>query len=142
MYYRYVYESKYHVFKCKQYHRSQLPAHATVAPVIIAMDKTQLTQFSGGKAAYPVYMTIGNVPKALRRKPSTNTSILIAYLSVDKMDRSKMAEADHRSKVQRIFHESMKHIPAPLVEAGKMGVEMANSVRNMPGSPHSFLLCG
>jgi hypothetical protein len=53
-------------------------------------------------------------------------SILIAYLSVDKMDRSKMTEAGHRSKVQWIFHESMKHILAPLVEAGKNWVEMAN----------------
>ncbi|TEB25586.1 hypothetical protein FA13DRAFT_1756538 [Coprinellus micaceus] len=106
--------------------QTQLPAHATVAPVIITTDKTQLTQFSGGKSAYPVYLTIGNVPKSLRRKPSTNASILIAYLSVDKMDRSGMSEAQHRSKVHRVFHESMKHILAPLVEAGKNGVQMAN----------------
>jgi hypothetical protein len=108
--------------------------------VIIATDKTQLTQFSGGKAAYPVYLTIGNVPKALRRKPSTNASILIAYPSVDKMDRSKMTEANHRSKVQRIFHESMKHILAPLVEAGKKGVEIANSLGEIR-QVHPILSC-
>lgn len=37
-----------------------------------------------------------------------------------------MSEAQHRSKVHRVFHESMKHILAPLVEAGKNGVQMAN----------------
>lgn len=37
-----------------------------------------------------------------------------------------MKEAEHHSKVQRIFHESMKHILAPLVEAGRNGVEMVN----------------
>ncbi|KAJ3512046.1 hypothetical protein NMY22_g15452 [Coprinellus aureogranulatus] len=120
--------------------QSQLPAHATVVPVIIATDKTQLTQFSGGKAAYPVYLTIGNVPKSLRRKPSSNASILIAYLSVDKMDRSKMTEADHRSKVQRVFHESMKHILAPLVDAGKKGIEMAN-YRGEVRQVHPILSC-
>ncbi|TEB25366.1 hypothetical protein FA13DRAFT_1756601 [Coprinellus micaceus] len=106
--------------------QTQLPAHATVAPIIIATDKTQLTQFSGGKSAYPVYLTIGNVPKSLRRKPSSNASILIAYLSVDKIDRSEMTEVAHRSKVHRVFHESMRHILAPLIEAGKKGVEMVN----------------
>lgn len=39
---------------------------ATIAPVILATDKTQLTQFSGNKAAYPVYLTLGNLPKATR----------------------------------------------------------------------------
>lgn len=42
------------------------------------------------------------------------------------MDRSQMTDAEHRSKVQRVFHESMKHVLAPLIEAGKSGVEMSN----------------
>ncbi|KAJ7868925.1 hypothetical protein B0H14DRAFT_3582668 [Mycena olivaceomarginata] len=43
--------------------QTKLPVGATLAPVIIATDKTQLTQFSGGKSAYPVYLTLGNIPK-------------------------------------------------------------------------------
>ncbi|KAF8874328.1 hypothetical protein CPB84DRAFT_1817911 [Gymnopilus junonius] len=85
-----------------------LPAGATVAPVIVATDKTQLTQFSGGKSAYPVYLTIGNLSKAVRRKPSQNACILIAYLS-------------------RIFHEAMRIVLKPLKKAGKDGVEMTCS---------------
>lgn len=42
---------------------------ATIIPIIISSDKTQLTVF-GNKTAYPVYMTIGNIPKEIRRKPS------------------------------------------------------------------------
>ncbi|KAI0348786.1 hypothetical protein OH77DRAFT_1440804, partial [Trametes cingulata] len=34
----------------------------TIIPIIISSDKTQLTVF-GSKTAYPVYMTIGNLPK-------------------------------------------------------------------------------
>ena len=81
-----------------------------MAPVIIATDKTQLTQFSGGKTAYPVYLTIGNLPKGIRRRPSRHASILIAYLSVNKFDRSHMTELEHRSRGQRLFHTSMRHI--------------------------------
>ncbi|KAF8911442.1 hypothetical protein CPB84DRAFT_1742860 [Gymnopilus junonius] len=43
-----------------------LPEGATIAPIILATDKTQLTQFSGGKSVYPVYLTIGNLPKAIQ----------------------------------------------------------------------------
>jgi len=98
-----------------------------MAPVIIATDKTQLTQFSGNKSAYPVYLTVGNLPKAVRRQPSQNSCILIAYLSVEKVNRSKMTELEHRSRVQRIFHESMKTILEPLKQAGKDGVRMKDS---------------
>ncbi|THG93027.1 hypothetical protein EW026_g8086 [Hermanssonia centrifuga] len=39
---------------------------ATIMPIIISSDKTQVTLF-GNKAAYPVYVTIGNLPKDIRR---------------------------------------------------------------------------
>lgn len=98
-----------------------------MAPVIVATDKTQLTQFSGNKSAYPVYLTIGNLPKAIRRKPSKNACVLLGYLSVQKLDRSTMTELEHRSRVQRMFHQSMKIILQPLVKAGTEGVAMACS---------------
>ncbi|TFK59487.1 hypothetical protein BDN72DRAFT_780643, partial [Pluteus cervinus] len=108
--------------------QSRIPnKNGTIAPVIIATDKTQLTQFSGSKTAYPVYLTIGNLPKAIRRKPSQQACILIAYLSVDKIDRTLMSNDEHRSRSQRLFHEAMRIILEPLKTAGKEGVEMASS---------------
>ena len=98
-----------------------------MAPVIIATDKTQLTQFSGNKAAYPVYLTVGNFPKATRRKPSKHACVLIAYLSVDKIDHSRMNDQEHRSCVQCLFHESMCIVLQPLLDAGTNGVEMISS---------------
>ncbi|KIY61165.1 hypothetical protein CYLTODRAFT_384796 [Cylindrobasidium torrendii FP15055 ss-10] len=44
-----------------------LPEGATLASLIVSTDKTQLTQFSGGRVAYPVYLTLGNIPNATRR---------------------------------------------------------------------------
>ncbi|CAA7267433.1 unnamed protein product [Cyclocybe aegerita] len=90
--------------------RATVPEGGTVAPVIIATDKTQLTQFLGNKSAYPVYLTIGNIPKSLRRKPTKNACVLIAYLSIDKVKRIEMTEQQHRSRMHRIFHQSMHEV--------------------------------
>ncbi|EGO02638.1 hypothetical protein SERLA73DRAFT_38032, partial [Serpula lacrymans var. lacrymans S7.3] len=62
-----------------------LPQGVSVAPVIIATDNTQLTQFSGNKSAYPVYLTLGNIPSSIRCKPSQHACVLIGYLSVNKL---------------------------------------------------------
>lgn len=95
-----------------------VPIGATLAPVIIASDKTQLTQFTGGKAAYPVYLTIGNIPKAIRRKPSSRACVLIAYLSVDKMAKRGRSKKTLQLRNYELFHRSMAEILAPLKAAG------------------------
>ncbi|KAJ7161228.1 hypothetical protein B0H12DRAFT_1246967 [Mycena haematopus] len=50
---------------------------ATIIPIIISSDKTQLTVF-GNKTAYPVYMTLGNIPKEIRRKPLISSDFAYA----------------------------------------------------------------
>jgi Plavaka transposase len=55
------------VLKKKTYQK-QIPKGGVVAPVILASDKTQLTQFRGDKSAWPVYLTLGNIEKATRRQ--------------------------------------------------------------------------
>ena len=37
---------------------------ATVVPILLSTDKTQLTSFRN-KSAYPLYLTIGNIPKEI-----------------------------------------------------------------------------
>ncbi|TFY53298.1 hypothetical protein EVJ58_g9528, partial [Rhodofomes roseus] len=104
--------------------QSLLPVGAAVAPVIIATDKTQLTRFSGSKAAYPVYMTLGNIPRALRRKPSEHACILIGYLSVDKVSSDGITQRKQRALMQQLFHSSVRVILEPLIEAGKNGIDV------------------
>ncbi|KAJ7778044.1 hypothetical protein DFH07DRAFT_1036563, partial [Mycena maculata] len=104
--------------------QTKLPVGAALAPVIIATDKTQLTQFSGGKLAYPVYLTLGNIPKALRRKPSQNACVLLGYLSVDKISRNGLSKQGVKSRNQQLFHASMRLILHPLIDAGNKGMEV------------------
>ncbi|EGO04401.1 hypothetical protein SERLA73DRAFT_38076, partial [Serpula lacrymans var. lacrymans S7.3] len=111
-----------------------------VSPVIIATDKTQLTQFSGNKSAYPVYLTLGNIPSSIRRKPSQHTCVLIGYLSVNKLVKKGLTTKEKTARVQRLFHASVRMILEPLIEAGRKGMEVTGgdgAVRKI----HAILAC-
>ncbi|EUC60634.1 hypothetical protein RSOL_356350, partial [Rhizoctonia solani AG-3 Rhs1AP] len=96
--------------------QNKLPHGATLVPIILSSDATQLTNFSGGKSAWPVYISIGNIPKAIRAKISTYSTLLLAYLPVPKFDCFPAKERGDQKA--RLFHESMEVILRPLVQAG------------------------
>ncbi|KAI0070846.1 hypothetical protein K474DRAFT_1607906 [Panus rudis PR-1116 ss-1] len=95
---------------------------ATIVPVIISSDKTQLTLFRN-KVAYPVYMTIGNLPKEIRRKPSHGGQILLGYLPTTKLEHIRNKSA-RRRMIANLFHYSLRKIVKPLKTAGVEGVIM------------------
>ena len=91
-------------------HSRRNQAGAAVAPVITTTDKTQLMQFSGNKSAYPIYMTLSNLPCTLRHKPSEHACILISYLSCNKIDSEGLSERKKHALVQQLFHSSVHTI--------------------------------
>ncbi|KAJ7431099.1 hypothetical protein B0H11DRAFT_2386539 [Mycena galericulata] len=97
---------------------------ATIIPIIISSDKTQLTVF-GNKTAYPVYMTIGNIPKEIRRKPSRRGYVLLGYLPTSRMKNVKN-KAARRRILGNVFHACMAYILAPLKDAGMTGLPMTS----------------
>ncbi|KAI9001505.1 hypothetical protein BD414DRAFT_406373 [Trametes punicea] len=100
-----------------------LPSGATVAPVILSSDKTQLSRFSGDKQAWPVYLSVGNISKSVRRQPSMRATILVGYIPVTKLE--CFSKGKRRSlEGYCLFHECMKAILEPLIKAGEVGVEM------------------
>ena len=113
-------------------YKSRLPVGATVAPIILSSDKTKLSNFRGDKSAWPLYLTIGNLSKEVRRMPSAHSTILIGYLPVGNFE----CFSDKKRKVMRYqtFHSCMSIILKSLQAAGNNGVPMAcadNKVRRV-----------
>ncbi|KAG8738272.1 hypothetical protein FRC12_016817 [Ceratobasidium sp. 428] len=99
-----------------------LDEFATIIPLIISADRTKLSTMSGGQEAYPVYITVANIDKALRRKTSSQATVLLAYLPVDEFQHAPNAETKERLKNQ-LTHQAMGIITEPLRTCEK-GVEM------------------
>lgn len=91
-------------------------------PLLLSTDKTQLTLF-GGKTAYPVYMTIGNIPKEIRRKPSRCAQMLIGYIPITKLQGIRNKTARRRA-LANLFHYCLRILLAPIVPYSKTGLPM------------------
>ena len=81
------------------------PDGATIIPIICASNKAQLTNFSDDKSIWPLYMTIGNIPKHIRRERSKNAWICIGLLPTIPLD-------NVRPNLQ--WHAAVHHILRPL----------------------------
>ena len=95
---------------------------ATIIPIHVSSDKTLVTSFLG-KSVYPVYITVGNVPKDIRRKPSMHAQVLLAYLPVARLDHM-VNQSSKRRASQNLFHACMRRVLHPLERAGAEGVRM------------------
>src|SRR5216684_1995041 len=99
-----------------------LPEGATVSPIILASDKTQLTVLSGDKQAWPVYLTIGNIDKRIRRCPSARATMLIGYLPVTKL--KCFTEKRRPTVTYQLFHQCMESLLELLKTVDKEGLDM------------------
>ncbi|KAG6808411.1 hypothetical protein H0H92_004236 [Tricholoma furcatifolium] len=95
---------------------------ATIVPIIISTDKTQLTLFRN-KSAYPIYLTIGNIPKEIRRKPSNRAYVLLGYLPTTRLE-NEPNKTSRRRKLANLYHACLRKILRPLEAAGVDGVFM------------------
>src|SRR6201999_4597533 len=103
--------------------QSKIPPGSVVAPGIMSSDKTQLSTFGGDKSAWPVYLSIANIAKAIRRQPSKHAMVLWGYLSCDKLEH--VLDGDENSIAgARLFHDSLAIMTDSLREAGREGVPM------------------
>jgi hypothetical protein len=98
---------------------------ATIVPIIVSTDKTQLTLFRN-KSAYPVYLTIGNIPKEIRRKPSARAYVLLGYLPTTKLE-TVNNKSSRRRMIANLYHSCMGEILKPLQKAGEEGIMMATA---------------
>ena len=88
-------------------------------PVILASDKTHLTNFSGDKPMHAIYLSLGNISKEKRKQPSSGAWILLAELPTEKFVTTKFANTAEAKKMSGLlkrqrFHKCLRLILAPL----------------------------
>jgi hypothetical protein len=75
------------------------------------------------KSAYPLYLTIGNIPKEIRRKPSKRAYVLLAYLPTTRLE-NEPNKAARRRQISNLYHACLGKILQPLQHAGVFGIFM------------------
>jgi hypothetical protein len=68
---------------------------------------------------YPLYMSIGNIPKRIRRTYSQNAFPVIAYFPVLEGTPKETETENFRKTKARLYHSCMSWILSGLIEAGK-----------------------
>ncbi|KAG8771009.1 hypothetical protein FRC12_003914 [Ceratobasidium sp. 428] len=100
--------------------QNMLGDYATIVPIIISTDKTKLTVFSGNQKAWPVYLTIGNISKDIRRCPSERATLLLGYLPVSNL--GHISNERERSEARwQLFHAGLESILEPLKTFSRTG---------------------
>ncbi|KAG9124668.1 hypothetical protein FRC07_010699 [Ceratobasidium sp. 392] len=95
--------------------------NGTVVPLIVATDQTTLTNNSNGPKGFPVYLSIGNISKSVRRRPTKRAMLIIGYLPVDTFE--DVADENARSRYRAdLLHRSLKRIFEPLKESSENGM--------------------
>ena len=79
--------------------------------------------------AYPLYLTIGNLPKEIRRKPSRRGQILLAYLPTTKLEHID-SPTKRREAVSNLYHACVHRVTEPLETAGVNGVDTGDKGPN------------
>jgi hypothetical protein len=90
--------------------QEKLDSGATVVPIILSSDKTLMTKLQGDQTAWPVYITIGNINRGLRRQQTVPSILLLGFLPVIKaVTKNSDNEMAYKIKAQ-VFHRAMRTI--------------------------------
>ncbi|KAG8708547.1 hypothetical protein FRC09_001198 [Ceratobasidium sp. 395] len=94
--------------------------NGTVVPLIIASDETTLTNNAQGPKEHPIYLSIGNISKSVRRKPTKRSMVLIGYLPVGDFE-AVTDKAKKQAYRMDLLHRSLEHVFEPLKTASSDG---------------------
>ncbi|KAG8774028.1 hypothetical protein FRC12_002196, partial [Ceratobasidium sp. 428] len=95
--------------------------NGTVVPLIVASDETTMANNPRGPKGHPVYLSIGNISKVIRRKPTKRAMVLIGYLPTDSY--GDVADLEIRRQYRgELLHRSLEKIFEPLKTASSDGL--------------------
>ena len=97
-----------------------------MVPIILTSDETHLTNFSGDKKAWPIYLTIENLPLTIRSKLSQLATVLLALLPVPPKigDVPTMVAKQYAQIKLEALHQAIRNILQPLKDISSEGLQM------------------
>lgn len=99
-----------------------------VLAIIAGSDETQLATLSGDQKAWPVYLSLGNIPLKVRRSIKNECFVLIGYLpTIQAADADRGSPSFLRAKRQ-LYQASMKMIFESLIADSQQYVPIAVGV--------------
>jgi hypothetical protein len=90
---------------------------------MLGSDKAQLTVLSGDKKAWPLYLSIGNIPSRVRNAQNQRSWVLIGYIPVIYFDEDRDIQT---TLVNHLFHQCVEFILQPLVKTGNKGIMLTD----------------
>ncbi|KAG8824504.1 hypothetical protein FRC17_009084 [Serendipita sp. 399] len=108
--------------------QATLKPGSTLLAVLLGSDKAHLTEYSGDKSAWPLYLSLGNIHSSVRNKPTMQCWILLAYIPIPIFTESK---SQHTALQQRLFHQCLDVVLKSIKHVGKKGKDMRDSLGNV-----------
>ncbi|KAF8314384.1 uncharacterized protein EI90DRAFT_2835868, partial [Cantharellus anzutake] len=97
-----------------------LDTGTTILGIILASDRTHLTNFTGDQKMHAVYISLGNISKNVRKRRSAHTWLLLAKIPISKFSKTHFTgnKSERESmpgiSSHRLFHKCMKQVLALL----------------------------
>ncbi|KAI6104851.1 hypothetical protein EDD16DRAFT_1736785 [Pisolithus croceorrhizus] len=103
--------------------QDQLPAGATIVPIILALDKAPVTQMTGDIEMHPLFLTIANINSKVRMKATSHAWACIAYTpTLDFITNSEF----HSVLEARVWHRCVDIVCTGLKLAARTGTFMSD----------------
>ena len=104
--------------------QDKLPAGATLLGTVLSSDKTNISAMTGNRSAHPLLISLANIFMNFQNKSSNHLFLLLALLPIP--------HYTHPTKKirgvlnNRLFHQCLDIVLAPLKKAAEIGVMMAD----------------
>jgi len=112
----------------------------TLVPLIFMSHGTHLSNFTGNKTEWPVYMTIGNQSSKISQTPSTDSDVMVALLLILIKNRYILEKRldEQRQTNQEVLNEVLRRVLQPLTvqphpSAGSVDYNVLRAEANFSG---------
>lgn len=104
--------------------QDNIPEGGTIIPILFGIDETRLTRI-GRISCWPIYLSIGNLKKAVRRSYGRHSYVLIGYFPTLEASGRDSDKASFTEAKRVLYHRCMRIILEHLDDATQRQIFLA-----------------